>query len=129
MASREELLQSINPEMTLDQAFFMKVYGYEISFPGFADIAIKALEDAGCSMARSYYNRLVGEYEQKKQEELYPVAVEYVKQLERQWEKQKRSDNLSKEKKLTKSELTELCLRLLEEGIIQTPEQLLTMAL
>ena len=98
MASREELLQSINPEMTLDQAFFMKVYGYEISFPGFADIAIKALEDAGCSMARSYYNRLVGEYEQKKQEELYPVAVEYVKKLEAQWEK-KRSDELSKEKK------------------------------
>ena len=90
MASREELLQSINPEMQLNRAFFMKVYGYEISFPGFAETAIKALEDAGCSRAREYYTRLVNDYEQKKQEELYPVAVEYVKQLEAQWEKKKR---------------------------------------
>ena len=100
MASREELLQSINPEMQLNRAFFMKVYGYEISFPGFAETAIKALEDAGCSRAREYYTRLVNDYEQKKQEELYPVAVEYVKQLEAQWEKKERkSEELSKEKK------------------------------
>ena len=100
MASREELLQSINPEMKLDRAFFMKVYGYEISFPGFAEIAIKALEDAGCSKAREYYTLLVDEYERKKREDLYPVAVEYVKKLEMQWEKKvKRSDKLSKEKK------------------------------
>ena len=92
MASREELLQSINPEMKLDRAFFMKVYGYEISFPGFAEIAIKALEDAGCSKAREYYTRLVDEYERNKREDLYPVAVEYVKKLERQWEKKERND-------------------------------------
>lgn len=87
MASREELLKSINPEMRLTRAFFLKVYGYEISFPGFAEIAIKVLEDAGCSRARSYYDQIVQEYETKHNEELKTVAVEYVKQLDRQREK------------------------------------------
>ena len=63
MASREELLQSIRPGMKLDRAFFMRMYGYEISFPGFADKVIKALNDAGCSRAREYYNKAVSEYE------------------------------------------------------------------
>lgn len=55
MASREELLRSIQPGMKLDKAFFLKVYGYELTWPGFAETAIKALEDAGCSNARNYY--------------------------------------------------------------------------
>ena len=87
MASREELLQSIKPEMILDKAFFMKVYGYEISFPGFAEIAIKALEDAGCSRAREYYTRLVSDYEQKKIVEVKPVSEAYDKKLQKRWEK------------------------------------------
>ena len=37
MASREELLQSIRPDMTLTKAFFMRIYGYEITWPGFAE--------------------------------------------------------------------------------------------
>ena len=87
MASREELLQSIKPEMILDKAFFMKVYGYEISFPGFAEISIKALEDAGCSRAREYYTRLVSDYEQKKIAEVKPVSEAYDKKLQKRWEK------------------------------------------
>lgn len=98
MASREELLQSIKPDMKLTWDFFKKIYGYEISFPGFAEVALKALEDAGSTHSRQHYEKFVNDYEQKKQEELYPVAVEYVKRLEAQWEK-KRSDELSKEKK------------------------------
>lgn len=70
MASREELLQGIHSKKKLDKAFFMKVYGYEISFPGFADEAIKALNDAGCSRAQEYYDLVVGEYEKKYQEQI-----------------------------------------------------------
>ena len=92
MASREELLQSIKPDMKLTWDFFKKIYGYEISFPGFAEVALKALEDAGSTHSRQHYKKFVNDYEQKKQEELYPVAVEYVKKLEAQWER-KRSDN------------------------------------
>lgn len=61
--SKQSLLDSIKPGMKLDKAFFLKAYGYEISFPGFADEAIKTLEDAGCSKARQYYISIVEEYE------------------------------------------------------------------
>lgn len=44
--NKQQLLESIHPGMKLDKFFFLKVYGYEISFPGFADQAVKALEDA-----------------------------------------------------------------------------------
>lgn len=86
MASREELLQSIRPGMKLEKAFFVRVYGYEISFPGFADEAIKALNDAGCSRAREYYNKTVSEYEQKHDEEMKEVAAWYRKECEKQWQ-------------------------------------------
>ena len=86
MASREELLQGIHLEMKLNKAFFLKVYGYEISFPGFADEVIKALNDAGCSRAREYYDKAVSEYEQKHDEEMKEVAAWYRKECEKQWQ-------------------------------------------
>ena len=97
MASREELLQSIKPDMKLTWDFFKKIYGYEISFPGFAEVALKALEDAGSTHSRQHYEKFVNDYEQKKQEELYPVAVEYVKKLEAQWEKKEKKAGEEKE--------------------------------
>ena len=130
MASREELLQSIQPGMKLDKAFFLKVYGYEISFPGFRDIAIRALEDAGCSKARSYYDAIVAEYERKYQEGLKEAAEWYSKQLDQKWEKKERTGEKSRKQEtiqnLTKKELTELCKKLLQEGIITSPEQFAT---
>lgn len=102
MASREELLNSINPEMRLTRVFFLKVYGYEISFPGFAEIAIKVLEDAGCSRARSYYDQIVQEYKHKHEEKLKTVAIEYVKQLDQQREK-KWSDKKRKTEQIQNS--------------------------
>lgn len=74
MPSREELLQSIHPDMKLDKAFFLKIYADEITYPGFAETALRALEDAGCSKARSYYTSIVDAYERKRDEELKPVA-------------------------------------------------------
>lgn len=47
MASRRELLESLKPGMHLDKNFFLKVYGYEISDPGFAENVIKRLEILG----------------------------------------------------------------------------------
>ena len=38
MASREELLQSIGPDMRLDKWFFLRIYGYELTWPGFAEV-------------------------------------------------------------------------------------------
>lgn len=117
MASREELLQSIKPDMKLTWDFFKKIYGYEISFPGFAEVALKALEDAGSTHSRQHYEKFVNDYEQKKQEELYPVAVEYVKKLEAQWEKKERKGEESR-KNLQKMSNTEL-LALLKNSIVE----------
>lgn len=87
MASREELMQGIKPKVKLNKDFFLRIYGYEISFPGFSDKAIKALNDAGCSRARDYYDKAVSEYEQKHDEEMKEVAAWYRKECEMQWQK------------------------------------------
>lgn len=87
MASREELIQSINSLEKVDEAFFLKVYGYEISYPGFADEAIKVLNDAGYDRAREYYNNAVSKYERKQDEELKEVAHWYRQECEKQWQK------------------------------------------
>ena len=126
MASREELLQSIKPDLKLTWDFFKKIYGYEISFPGFAEVALKALEDAGSTHSRQHYEKFVNDYEQKKQEELYPVAVEYVKKLEAQWEKKERErirgEKLSEKKQslqnLSDSELLTLLQNLADSDLL-----------
>ena len=103
--NREELLQSICPGMKLTKAFFLKVYGYEISFPGFAVEAIKALNDAGCSKAREYYDNFVAEYQRERDKELKPVAEQTRKQWEVNWKRlQKGSEERRKQKKQIRSE-------------------------
>lgn len=62
MASEEELLSCIAPGMRLTKDFFKRIYGYEISCPGFSGQAIAALEAAGCSKARQYYEEWVREW-------------------------------------------------------------------
>lgn len=71
--------------MKLDRNFFLKVYGYEISFPGYKDIAIKALNEVGCSRAEEHYNRIVSEYETKQNESMKPVAERLAKQWQDDW--------------------------------------------
>lgn len=86
---KQQLLESIrlHSGKQMNKAFFLKIYGYEISFPGFAEEAIKALNDAGCSRAREYYNMAVAEYQRKQDEELKPVARELHRKWENEWEK------------------------------------------
>lgn len=83
--NRQQLLDSIQPCMKLDRAFFLKVYGYEISFPGFADKVIWTLEEAGCSKARKYYDMTVTEYQARNDKELRPIAKQIIKQSEVEW--------------------------------------------
>lgn len=90
MPSKEELLQSIQPRMRLDKAFFLRIYGYEISFPGFAETALAVLEEAGCMKARAYYDEIIGEYQRQRDEEIRPVAAEYAKECNRKWEQKEK---------------------------------------
>lgn len=87
MASREDLLQSIQPGMKLTRAFFLKVYGYEITWPGFKEQAITALEAIGCSKGREYYNSFVREYQEGQQERFKPVVSWFTEECNRRWEK------------------------------------------
>ena len=87
MPSKEELLQSITPGMKLGKAFFLKVYGYELSYPGFSETALRALEDAGCSKARRYYERIMTEYETDQAAKIGPVAAWLKEQIDKDYEK------------------------------------------
>ncbi len=105
MASHEELLQSIHSEMKLDKDFFLKIYGYEVSFSGFADKAIKSLNGAGCSRAQEYYNRAVFEYEKKHDKEMKKVAAWYRKECEKQWQNRQMEGEVKRiQKKQIRSE-------------------------
>ncbi len=73
--------------MKLERAFFLKVYGYEISFPGFRETAIKALEDAGCSMAWDYYIAAVAGYNYGHQQQLKEVGKLYLEECNKEWKK------------------------------------------
>ena len=55
----KELLAAINPHMRLTREFLRDIYAAGMSDPDFPDKAIAALEAAGCSKAREYYETWV----------------------------------------------------------------------
>lgn len=81
MASRRELLDSLKPGMHLDKNFFLKIYGYDITRPGFADDVIRRLEILGCSKARDYYTCIVSEYNHKHDQEMKRVSEWYAEYI------------------------------------------------
>lgn len=89
-ASKEQLLQNISPAMKLTKGFFKRVYGYELTWPGFADQAIKALEAAGCSRARQYYDMVVGECDRQYEADLAGVACWYAGECTKEWGKRRK---------------------------------------
>lgn len=101
----QELLQSIRPDMRLTKDFFKRVYGWQMDSPGFADQAIKALEDAGCSRARGYYETWVQEYEAERDATLKRVSVWYAGELKRRRAEKERQ--VRKERREREMELLE----------------------
>ena len=102
MPCKEDLLSSISPQMRLTMDFFKKVYGFELSYPGFADEALAKLEAVGCSKARQYYRDWVSAYEKEHNTVLKCVAEWYWKNEEGQcW---KRGDEVRRQKEQIKSQ-------------------------
>ena len=116
--SKEELLASIRPDMKLTWDFFKRIYGYEISWPGFADRAIAALEAAGCSRARDHYKTWVNKYEAERAAEMKKVAAWYVEECKRQWEKRQKEGEGKRVEEMSNRELLTL-LRNLNAGEYQ----------
>ena len=115
MPSRQELLNSIQPNMKLKKNFFMRIYGYEITWPGFAEQSLIELERVGCSKAREYYQRFISEYKQEHDEMMKEVAEWYRKQCDGYYKKKKKgSDVLRKlqeveqQKKMRWTELSKM---------------------
>ena len=113
--SKEELFDSIQPDMKLTKNFFKRIYGYEISWPGFADRAIAALEAAGCSRARGYYETWVSEYEAERNAEMKKMAAWYVEECKKQWEKRQKEGEGKRLEEMSNRELLTL-LRNLNAG-------------
>lgn len=115
MPSREELLQSIRPGMKLDKAFFLRVYGYEVTWPGFAEQALAVLAQAGCSKARAYYDSIVQEYEAQYSAEFQDTARWYLAECEKDWKKKQKEGEGQREQvreRLLKRKKTLLTLKL-----------------
>lgn len=107
-ASKEQLLQSVGPAMNLTKSFFKRIYGYELTWPGFADLAIKALEAAGCSRARQYYDLVVRECDQQYDADLAGVAHWYARECARDWEKRQKGSEEQRLREMSSQELLEL---------------------
>lgn len=85
--TRENLLRSIRPGMKLNRAFFLKVYGYELTSPGFVETALRHFEVLGCTRAREYYKKTVSDYETQWKDGMHEVASLYCRKLEQTWKK------------------------------------------
>ena len=80
----EEFINSFKP-MPLTKAFFLKIYGYELTWPGSAERCLQRLEELGSSRARKLYAAVVADYEEKQEKTTQEVAAWCAEQLERQW--------------------------------------------
>lgn len=95
MASREELLKSLQSGMKLDKNFFLRVYGYDISYPGFSEKVLERLEglyilyaQQGERHPRELYQATVKEYKDKQLKEgIKAVVAWYAEECRKKWEK------------------------------------------
>lgn len=90
--NKDMLLKSINPEMRLTESFFKRIYAYELTYPSFAEEAVKRLEDAGSTKSRGYYEQFSRKYRQQEEETLRNTGEWYVQQLKKQQEDAERKE-------------------------------------
>lgn len=87
---RKSFLHSFSIGMKLYKSTFLKIYGYAITTPGFAEDALTWLEFLGCSKAREYYRAVLLEWEHEHNKEMKSAAHWYKGQCENEWENMKR---------------------------------------
>lgn len=88
--NKQQLIDSINPNMKLTESFFKRIYGYEVTWPGFAEIALKKLEEAGSTRARGYYEQFSRKYEEEYNNAMRAGYDQFVKQREQEMQREKR---------------------------------------
>lgn len=90
LTGRKPFLHSFSCDMKLYKSTFMKILGYDITTPGFAEDALTRLEILGCSRAREYYETVKAEWQQEHDAQMKSVAHWYKGQCENEWENTKR---------------------------------------
>lgn len=65
MNSKEELIAMIKPDMKLTESFFKAIYGYELTYPGFAEMAMIKFTAMGSKNARAYYKQFFREIRER----------------------------------------------------------------
>lgn len=98
MDIRTEFLAEIHRKPKLTKAYFLKLYAIELTWPGFADQALTELGKVGCSRAREYYQRFVGEYEQEHEKTMKNVAEWYRKQTQKKGVSNDRTESAERRK-------------------------------
>ena len=105
---REPFLHSFSCDMKLYRSTFKKIFGYDITTPGFAEDALTRLEFLGCSRAREYYEAVRSEWQQEHDVQMKSVAHWYKGQCENEFENMKRKavrESREELKKMSNSEL------------------------
>lgn len=106
-----KLLHSIGPSMRLTTGFFKRIYGYELTWPGFAEEALTRLEVvAGCGLARKHYAGVKAQVDYEYEKGLKEAAQGISRQWQRQ-EEQERGEEL-RAKKLDSMSVEELLILL-----------------
>lgn len=98
--NKQQLLDSINPNMKLTESFFKRIYAYEVTWPGFAEMALKKLEEAGSTRARGYYEQFSRKYEEEYNNAMKAGGEYLLKQREQERQQKER-------KKVRKWKMTE----------------------
>ena len=118
MPNKEELLSSINHDMKLTKGFFKQIYGFEISYPGFAEQALNALETVGCSHARRYYADWVADYEKEHGAVLKRAAEWYRLRCEQEWKKRLKGGEVQRTQQENLQQMSNSDLIMLLENLL-----------
>ena len=87
---RKPFLHSFSIGMKLYKSTFLKIYGYDITTPEFAEDALTRLAILGCSRARDDYRAVVLEGEHEHNKEMKSAAHWYKERCAEEWENMKR---------------------------------------
>ena len=92
MWADEKIMAAIRPDMRLTKDFLKRINAASVTHPDFPDEAIAALEAAGCTKARQYYENWVREYETQREIELKEVAHWYAGECRKEERERKRKE-------------------------------------
>lgn len=106
--SKEVFLEQMHAGMRLYKSTFKRIYGWEISYPGFAEQAISNLEALGCKKAWDYYEAVRAEIDEQYDQEMKKAAAWYADECKKHQKELQRKEMAESRESLTKMSNSEL---------------------